>query len=471
MAGRHRVSLTCVERMRTSPLCRSLAAVAFLAGTLLAGLDRAVGQGFGGGGFGFGAVGGISIDADGIVRNVDGKATEDLAKKRRVALDAGRQPAKAGKLRKVSLAGVASAITQYATTRQPLAPEVLLLGGLERVTHVFVDPERHDVILAGPADTAAIDAAGNVVAAATGRPLLQLEDLLVALRAIDKARAGGMQCSIDPTPEGLDRLQTFLGGRKTIGPNPDAVLLGMEKALGPQTVTVRGVPGDSRFAHVLVAADYRMKRIGMGLEPSGIQQLPSYLDMVPAGVKASSLPRFWLEPEYDPIARDADELAWQFTGRRMKCLTESDVVGRNGVERGKAPVDKTAERWCAAMTANYEALAAKQPVFAELTNCIDLAVVAALIHGRQLDKRAGLDLGPLLDETLLALPTYEPATSVPTVATGAKKGTTWVLTASGGVTFQPWAFAANVREQADVNAARTDALAAKPADVAGFWWD
>jgi hypothetical protein len=245
----------------------------------------------------------------------------------------------------------------------------------------------------------------------------------------------------------------------------------MEKALGPQAVTVRGVPGDSRFAHVLVAADYRMKRIGMGLEPSGLAELPSYLDMVPVGAKASSLPRFWLEPDYDPLAHDADELAWQITGRRMKCLTESDVVGRNGVERGKAPADKTAERWCAAMTASYETLAAKQPVFAELTNCVDLAVVAALIHGRHLHKRAGLDLGPLLDETLLALPSYEPATSVPTVATGAKKGTTWVLTASGGVTFQPWAFAANVEKQAEVADVRTASLAAKPAAAADFWWD
>ena len=30
-------------------------------------------------------------------------------------------------------------------------------------------------------------------------PLLLLEDLIVALRAIDGARMGGMRCSIDPT--------------------------------------------------------------------------------------------------------------------------------------------------------------------------------------------------------------------------------------------------------------------------------
>ena len=70
----------------------------------------------------------------------------------------------------------------------------------------------------------------------------------------------------------------------------------------------------------------------------------------------------------------------------MKCLTENDVLAKDGgrdvIERGKAPADKVAEKWCAAMTAHYDALAARQPVFAELVNCIDLAVVAALIHGR-----------------------------------------------------------------------------------------
>ena len=115
-------------------------------------------------------------------------------------------------------------------------------------------------------------------------------------------------------------------------------------------------------------------------------------------------------------------------------------------------------------------LAAKQPVFAELANCVDLAVVAALIHGRQLDKRAGLDLAPLLDETLLSLPTYEPATSVPTVATGAKQGNTWVLTASGGVTFQPWAFAANVQQRDGVAESRAESLASKP-EAGGLSWD
>jgi hypothetical protein len=57
------------------------------------------------------------------------------------------------------------------------------------------------------------------------------------------------------------------------------------------------------------------------------------------------------------------------------------------------------------------------------------------------------------------------------VATGAKKGSAWVLTASGGVTFQPWAFAAETTDSPDAAALRAQAVAARPADLAGCSWD
>jgi len=424
----------------------------------------------GGMGFGMGAVGGISIDADGIVRNLDPRAVESLAKERRQVLASGTADRGAAtKLRKVSLAKIVAAV-QAAKAGRPLPPDVLFLGGLERITHVFVDTEAHDIILAGPADSLAVDAAGNVVAATSGRPLLQLEDLVVAMRAIDAARAGGIKCSIDPTAEGIARLQALLRTQKTIGPNPDATLVAMQNAVGPQQVTVGGVPGDSRFARVLVAADYRLKRVGMGLEQSGIPELPSYLSMVPPGsTSASTLPRFWLEADYEPISRDPDELAWRINGRRMKCLTENDIVDAAGGRTAKAAPDTTAKKWCDLMTTNYDRLAGKQPIFGELVNCVDLAVVAALVHGRQLAGRAGLDLAPLLDAKALPLPSYDVPASVPTVAHGLKKGSRWVVSASGGVLFQPWSFAANTSDSADMAEVRTVALAARPAD--GWWWD
>jgi len=447
---------------------RPVAAVIAAALLALAGARPASAQN----GFGFGgqAVGGISVDAHGIVRNLEAEASQDLAARRRELLAGEAVGDRPAALRKISLARLCAAVEAFTSKGQPLPPDVLFLGGLERVTHVFVDPDGHDIVLAGPADNAAIDASGNVVGAANGRPLLQLEDLIVALRAIDGARPSGICCSIDPSPEGVVKLQRYLGSLKTIGANPESILRSMEAVLGPQKVTVSGVPAESRLARVLVAADYRMKRIGMGLEPSGVEALPSYLSMVPPGATSgATLPRFWLEADYEPLVRDPDELAWQITGRRMKCLTENDIFTADGPARGKAPADAVAQRWCAAMTEHYDALAREQPVFAELVNGIDLAVVAALIRGRQLDRRAGLDLAPLVDTTRLALPVYESPATLSTVATGFKKGNRWIVSASGGVQFQPWAFAANATESAESAAVRVAALEGRPAEA--WYWD
>jgi len=435
--------------------------------TLASGAVPAFGQA-GGAGLGAQAVGGITIDADGIIRNLEPRALEELAEKRRQAL-AGKPLGAAGRreFQKVSLRRIIAAIQNAVEQGEQVPADVLTLGGLERIDFVFVDPDARDLVLAGPGDAAVIDAAGNLLAAGSGRPLLLLEDFIVALRAIDAARMGGMQCSIDPSPQGLAQLQALLGSVGSLN-NPQALYRRMEQALGPQQVTVGGVPADSHFAQVLVAADYRMKRIGMGLEPSGLPGLPSYLAMVPASFGGSVLPRFWLEARYDPIARDPDELAWKLTGRKLVCLTESDLLAREGLQRGGGRADTVAKRWCELLTKHYDDLATRQPVFAELANCVDLAVVAALIDSRQLAARAGLDLGPLLDDANLSLPVYAIPRQVPTVASGIKKGNRWVLSASGGVQFQPWAFVDGPLEVADLGQQRSHALAARP--QTGFCW-
>ncbi|MFM8414767.1 MAG: hypothetical protein ACKOCX_08585, partial [Planctomycetota bacterium] len=144
-------------------------------------------------------------------------------------------------------------------------------------------------------------------------------------------------------------------------------------------------------------------------------------------------------------------------------------IGAAGIQRGVGAPDDNLDAWCRAMTEHYDRLTPRHPVFAELVNCVDLAVVAALIQGRQLGQRAGLDLGLLLDAERLPLPKYDVPTSVPTVASGLKKGTTWVLSASGGVQFQPWQFAAADREEADLGAIRQTALAARP--ESGWHWE
>jgi hypothetical protein len=425
------------------------------------------------GGFGFQPVGGISIDPAGVVSTIDDKTLDESAQTMRATVAATKLPARRGENRTVSLAGIMAAVKEAVDGGGPIPLDVVLLGGLERITHVIAVPEDRDILLMGPADVPFVDAFGTPVGKNSGRPLLRLEDLVVALRVADQSRAGGVFCSIDPTPQGIARLQEFLAAQKTMGRDPATVFRGMEEALGPQTVTVGGVPSDSRFARVLVAADHAMKRIGMGHEPSGLEELPSYLKLARPGGRVSSMPRFWLEAEYEPLARDADELTWLIRGRRMKCLSAVGQAAGDGIRRGVGQPDEGLDAWCQAMTEHYDRLTARHPVFAELLNCVDLAVVAAVIRGRRLDARAGLDLSGLTNDRLLPLPKYEIAKSVPTVANGLKKGSQWLLSASGGVLLQPWQFAGASAVGAGLETVRAAAREARPPgnEAAVCWWD
>jgi len=411
-----------------------------------------------GAGFGAQAVGGISVDTDGIVRSVNPQALASIAAQRKKILR--ENPPQTGRrceLQKVSLRRILEDVQQAVQENNLVSPEVLTLGGLEQIEYVFVDPDARDLILAGPSDKVAVDETGGFVGATSRQPLLLLEDLVVALRSIDAARMGGMRCS------------ELLSSVKQMA-NPQRTFRSMEEALGPQRVTVGGVPADTHFAQVLVAADYRMKRIGMGLESSEVAELPSYLSMVQATTASSTmLPRFWLEAQYSPIARDPDELGWKLTGGKMVCMTETDLLVRVGMKRGSGRADKNAARWCEQMTACYDDLALSKPVFRELKNCVDLAVVAALIDSRQLADRAGLDLSLFKDASSVQLSSYAVPKQVPTVAHGIKRGNRWILSASGGVQFQPWAFLEEVVEAQDVASTRKLALASRP--EAGICWE
>lgn len=477
------------------PACLLLAVVALPAGIAHAQVA---------GGFGS-VVGGIAVDPAGIVSASAPAASAELARERQQLLEASRLGEwKASPLRKVSLrrildrleaarggraglgagggptavrraaAGSSDADTtaEAANRDDATLVDMLLLGGLTRVTHVLVDEKGKDIVLAGPGDAARVDPSGVVVAAGSGWPLLRLEDLAVSLVAIDAIRDGGIQCSIDPSAEGLERVGRFLRQQRNVGGDPQAIFRGMEEAIGPQTVRVAGVPGDSRFAHVLVAADHRLKQIGMGLRPSGVRDVPSYVAMLPAGSAGGTvLPRFWLEPVYDPIQRDADELGWRIGRRTVRCLTQNDLAERGAAADRVPPADAAARRWCERFSESFARIAGADPVFAELVNCIDLSVIAALIKGRQLDARAGLDLSPLCGLVGAAdgFPTYAVPRSIDTIATGMKKGNVWVLTASGGVLAQPWQIVDHPAESDDLAAEREAALARRTGS--GWSWE
>lgn len=412
------------------------------------------------------AVGGVWIDAKGILSAPSVQEQRAFRAARQQALQAApgeMQPF--NPLRKISLRELEEAIAKHrATEVTPLPDEIKYLGGLQAIKYVFVYPERRDVVLVGPAEGWKIDRLGNVVGLTTERPVLELDDLMVALRA---ARQGVMSCSIDPTPEGLESLQRLVRQLKTIG-NPAQTMRRIELALGPQVVSVRGVPASSHFAHVMVAADFRMKRLGMNFDPAPIAGLPSFLQMMQAGHRGMSnmLPRWWLAPKAEPLLTDGQGLSWELQDFGVQCKTEQDFLAADGTRKqGVGKGGGVARRWADNFTEKYDELAKKDSVFGQLRNVMQLAVVGALIEKEHLLDRAQLQLPYLLGEEKLAA--YPVPRQVHTQASFVKKGRNWLISASGGVQMFPGQVAAQTETSAALAPAR-DQLAARPTH---WWWN
>ena len=416
------------------------------------------------------AVGGVSIAADGILDNASVDAVGKLRRIRAAALAA--VPAElhqATGLRKISLRRLEAAIAGAADDEH-LPDDVKHLAGLQQIRYVLVYPQRQDIVLAGPAEGWKVGPNGSIVGLTSGRPVMLLDDLLIALRTARSAARTGISCSIDPTAEGLTRLRSYVGKLRTIGPDPQATVASIEQTLGRQTISVTGVPPTSHFARVMVAADYRMKRMAMHFEPAPVGGLPSFLQMMKAtgtGMK-SMLPRWWLAPDYEPLLRDADGLAWELPEAAVKTMTEEDFLTAAGTRRHTGRPSLVAQRWAENMTGKYDQLAVADPIFGQLRNCMELAVVAALIVKEDLTAKAGYSMPGFLDPGRMDVVEFPAPKQVDSKASVLKKGRKWLISASGGVQINSWAAADNVRQSDALSDVRTKAVAD---NTENWWWN
>jgi len=413
------------------------------------------------------AVGGVSINAEGVLSfaSVDGRGR--LAEMRRDAREAlGEDIAAVSALRKVSLRRLEQAIVERGKAHEPVSEAMRLLAGLQRVEFVFVYPDEQDIVIAGPAEGWQQDAAGNIVGQQSGRAVLKLEDLVVALRAMRAAPGTSFSCSIDPTQEGMQRLRQLMSSGQIKQMSRQAVAA-IENALGPQMIRVGGVPDSSHFAQVMVAADYRMKRLAMNLDKSPVKGLTSYLHL--ASARGSMTPRWWLAPNYESIEKDADGLAWQFSGQGVKAMAEEDFFSASGVRQRSAKASAAAQHWADQMTASYDELALAEPIFAELQGCMDLALVAALVTSEGLAAKANCPLTYFMNAKKAGVGEWPAPRQVDTEASVMKKGRNWIISASGGVQMNTWELVSAAKESTAIGESRDEA--ATGSAVNRWWWD
>ena len=160
---------------------------------------------------------GVMVDAEGVLRTRTAADTGgQLTKQRIAAARASLNPnvAAYSKLRFISLKHLERAIADHQGVP---TDEMRNLAGLLRLRYVFLYPDSKDIVIAGPAEGWVTDGVGRLVGLSSGRPVISLEDLVVALRAFPPGGSPTkfIGCSIDPTQEGLAAMQQFL---RSIGP-------------------------------------------------------------------------------------------------------------------------------------------------------------------------------------------------------------------------------------------------------------
>jgi hypothetical protein len=425
---------------------------------------------------------GVSIDAEGVLRMQvfeDPGGALRLERIRAAKAGLAADIAAPATLRKVSLIRLEQAIRRNFDTGKPLDEAMRYLAGLQRLQYVFFYPEANDIVIAGPAEGWAPDPSGRVVGLATGRPVLELVDLLVALRAYPPGEPRGVfvGCTIDPTPEGLSRLQQF---QRQIprsipedqrGVMAEQMARGIRESLGMAKIRVFGVPAETHFAAVLIEADYRMKLIGLGLERPPVK-IASMLELSGAA-SMGTLQRWWFTPNYDCVKTTDDRLSLELVGQGVQLLSENKLVGPDGQLAAAAAPNKASDAFAAGFTRQYPALSVASPVYAQMRNLIDMVVAAAFIQQQHYADRAGWRMATFSDEQLLPVRTLRTPEQVEAAVNAVWKGSRLLAPAGGGVSIRADQAIATERllpdEGGRLRAARDKVGGGIPADR--WWWD
>jgi tetratricopeptide (TPR) repeat protein len=217
-------------------------------------------------------------------------------------------------------------------------PDVFYLGGITRIKGLVYDREQKDLILVG--------------SRLPDEPPLTLDDLVVALRArfVD---VKWPLVSIDPTPE--------------------------TKQTQMQHVRYEGGIDGTAFGLDMFDADLRLKMIGMGLLPSGVDGLTSQWDRSVDEIKAGQgtgefeiSSRFWFYPVIPLVTVREDVAAME--GLKVAVFTEVLSARINGQEM-KDYKDKIGDEFAQEVSRRYGELGKHHRSMARLRGLNELVAL------------------------------------------------------------------------------------------------
>lgn len=385
--------------------------------------------------------GGIEIDADGVLTSrtaIDptGRLTMQRLKAARGIVDQDLQ--KPSTLRKVSLRKLEQEFKALSAAGKEIPQDMQYLAGMTRLSHVFYYPETQDIVVAGPAEGYFRTAEDRVVGMETGSATLQLQDLIVALRAFPASgeKTPLIAVSIDPTQEGLKRMAQAQRNLNGVNLNQRFEIANLfREALGHQIITITGVSPKTHFAQVLVEADYNMKLIGIGLEQPPVN-ITSFIQA--ATVRSGNrLQRWFFQPNYQSVSLSEDKYAMELSGSGVQLVGEDETVSAQGQRKRTGGANKASQKFTTSFTEAYEDLAKVRPLYAELRNLIDMSIAAAYIQKMGLYEDSQWEMETFGDESVASVEVLPEPTKVEAVVNVVVKGRSIMTPIGGGVNIQP----------------------------------
>ena len=326
---------------------------------------------------------GVSIDPKGLLK---ARVTKQSIKVNALRRNALRQKGE-GDLVYISLPRLFAQVRQLTEAGKQIPDDLLYLKGMVKLRYIFVYPEEKDLVIAGTAEPLDTSNPIQPFGKKTGRPVLQLEDMIVMMRIV-ASRARSFGCSIDHSPGAQERFtQAMNDGFKRKLSRP-AMTKKLAEALGPQPIRFWGVEPSSRVALVCLTADYRMKRLFMGVDPTPVQELKHQFSR--SGQKFN---RWWFVAANDPVLKTTKD------GNTVELTTVPLSLNSAATATGRQPATASAQRVANLLIKHYAKVAAMEPAYADFWNVIDLGVLASLIDRDGLDKRIGWNTKWVLGNT------------------------------------------------------------------------
>jgi hypothetical protein len=232
---------------------------------------------------------------------------------------------------------------------------------------------------------------------------LHVDDLVVNMRNI-WSEGDPPSCSLDPRSEDILEIQEIPSEFTDIRTQEQGreLIRRIKGIWGPQLTRIGGVPGNSRHAHVMMDADYHMKRASLGLVR--VAGLTSYLDKRASADKKRllkgedifgqgiSFNRFWFHVKDGcPTFLEAEGITW-LEACPIILLTEKQSAAVSGALSDVEEDDPVAIAFSREFSDRFEQAVTEVMSYADLKNLYILKALLEAIYYMDACSNTGCDI-------------------------------------------------------------------------------